>query len=264
MGCRGRSRGGRQVVRRGAASEPRPEREGDEPDDAGGDALLFDEPTRAGGGGGVVRVDAGAARALPREYLLGSRLPGGLHPSPGEGRAPEAGGSRDGFFDLLLELQRRGGRHSTIRFGTSSFTYGFDWAKRVGREPARPARWAPSMGVLTYLRPRHRAGSPIERDDRTYPTLVDDRPRNPSFRRHPEAEQAIFEAMAREGEPAHTWRVDAEPRWDRPFQSFGSPARPRDTWCPRAPARPGVERPSDEVFPRHRRIPLTISSTSCR
>ena len=143
-----------------------------------------------------------------------------------KGARPEAQAARaTEFFDLLLELQRRYGRHSTIRFRyVHDFTYGFDWAKWVGREPGQTGAVGPfDWGFLTYLRRRAiELVSLIERDDRTYPTLVDDRPRNPfSFRRDPEAEQAIFEALAREGElPVETWRVDAEPRWDRPFQQL--------------------------------------------
>lgn len=189
---------------------------------------LFDEPepVQEAVAAGLCAWTQGQREHFPENIFWDLDYPVACILRQVRGGPPEARAARaTRLFDLLLELQRRYGRHSTIRFRyVHDFTYGFDWAKWVGREPAQTGAVGPfDWEFLTYLRRRAiELVSLIERDDRTYPTLVDDRPRNPfSFRRDPEAEQAIFEAMAREGElPVRTWLVDAEPRWDRPFQEL--------------------------------------------
>lgn len=129
------------------------------------------------------------------------------------------------IFALLIELQQRYGRHSVIRFRyVHDFTYGLDWAKWVGREPNQTGDVGPfDWKFLQYLRTRAiELLSLIDRDDSKYPTLRDDKPRNPfGFRRDPPAERAILESMAKANKlPVQTWDMTSTPQWDRPYQEF--------------------------------------------
>ena len=131
----------------------------------------------------------------------------------------------EALFVLLLELQRCYGVHSTIRFRyVHDFTYGLDWAKWVGREPAQDGSVGPfDWCFLRYLERRaEELVALIAADDQKYPTLRDAKPRNPfSFRRDPSAEQAILGALAAAGElPVQAWSRTAVPVWDRPFQDL--------------------------------------------
>jgi len=142
----------------------------------------------------------------------------------------DAGGSPEGPASYLRRecgrvaaLQTLFGRETAIRFRyVHDFVYGFDWAKWVARDPEARVEHGPfSPEFLASM--EHRGHELLELiadgRDRKYPPLPDGRPRNPfGFSREPEAEIRLHRALAREGLlPVETWRLDAQPVWDRPF-----------------------------------------------
>jgi hypothetical protein len=126
----------------------------------------------------------------------------------------------------VTELQHLFGRATSIRFRyVHDFLYGFDWAKWVAREPGTRARVGPfSPTFLAAMRTRgHELLVVIaEGRHRCYPPLPDARPRNAfGFSREPADEITLHRQLAREGLlPVEAWRLDAQPRWDRPFQDL--------------------------------------------
>lgn len=126
----------------------------------------------------------------------------------------------------VAALQELFGHATAIRFRyVHDFVYGFDWAKWVAREPATRAAHGPfSPEFLTTMLARgHELLALIGRGrDRKYPPLPDGRPRNPfGFSREPTAEIALHRHLARaELLPVPAWRLDASPRWDRPYQQL--------------------------------------------
>lgn len=123
----------------------------------------------------------------------------------------------------LVELQHLFGRATAIRFRYAhDFLYGFDWAKWVGRDPATRARVGPfSPAFLEHMHGRgHELLAVIAKGhDRRYPPLPDGRPRNAfGFSRERADELVLHRQLARAGLlPVEAWRIDASPRWDRPF-----------------------------------------------
>lgn len=126
----------------------------------------------------------------------------------------------------VAELQQLFGRGTSIRFRyVHDFLYGFDWAKWVTRDPAARADVGPFSPVFFAV--MHARGHELldviaSGHDRRYPPLVDARPRNAfGFSREPADELALHRHLAREGLlPVEAWRLDASPRWDRPFQAL--------------------------------------------
>ncbi|MCA9646777.1 MAG: ferrochelatase [Myxococcales bacterium] len=124
---------------------------------------------------------------------------------------------------LIVALQDLFGSATEIRFRYGhDFIYGFDWAKWVRKQPDQRASVGPfDLEFLTFLHQRgHELLELIAEDDAKYPTLRTSEPRNPfEFSRDPEAEAALHESLARDGLlPVESWRVDATPVWDKPFQ----------------------------------------------
>lgn len=124
---------------------------------------------------------------------------------------------------LIVELQDLFGSATEIRFRYGhDFIYGFDWAKWVRKEPQARASVGPfDLEFLTFLHQRgHELLDLIAHDDTKYPTLRTSEPRNPfEFSRDPGAEAALHESLARDGLlPVESWRIDAQPVWDKPFQ----------------------------------------------
>lgn len=129
----------------------------------------------------------------------------------------------------LVELQALFGRHSSVRFRyVHDFLYGFDWAKWVQRAPDDHAGTDPYDQV--FLRFMLGRGAEmlalIAADDRTYPRLRDERPRNPfRFDREPEAEDAIHLTLAaRDALPVRAYRLSTEGPargdWSRAYQEI--------------------------------------------
>ena len=132
-------------------------------------------------------------------------------------------------FDRMARLQHLYGRATAINFSyVHDFVYGFDWAKWVAREPALHADVPGpfSLRFLDYMERRgHELLELIANDDRKYPSLQDDRPRNPfSFSREPEAEVRLHGELARQRLiPVETWALDGggydwSTRWQIAFQ----------------------------------------------
>ncbi len=123
---------------------------------------------------------------------------------------------------VIVELMRIYGMRSPIRFQyVHDFTYGFDWAKWVRRSPTDRRDVGPfDLEFLRYSRRRgHELLALIAQDDAEYPSLLDDRPRNVfRFSRDPEDEIRLLRDLAARGLlPVEAYRIDASPRWDRPF-----------------------------------------------
>lgn len=134
-------------------------------------------------------------------------------------------GSPTAFLDLaerVVRLQRLFGCHSVIGFRyLHDFTYGFDWARWTARSPGERATIGPFSG--TFLdRLEHRGGeieARIRAGDARYPRLAPGVFRNPfPFSRSPRDERRLLEDLAANDLiPVHAWRVDARPRFDRPY-----------------------------------------------
>jgi hypothetical protein len=124
--------------------------------------------------------------------------------------------------DNIVLLQEQYGCQSVICFRyVHDFTYGFDWAKCVRRNPTDRMRVGPfDRRFVDYLMKR---GGELEeliaQNDEKYPKLPDGTPRNPfGFSREPDDERRLFvELAARNLLPVRTWEIDATPVWDRPF-----------------------------------------------
>jgi len=132
-------------------------------------------------------------------------------------------------FARMIRLQHLYGQATDINFSyVHDFTYGFDWAKWVAREPSLHADVPGpfSRHFLVYMEQRgHELLELIAADDDKYPSLGDDRPRNPfSFSREPAAEVALHTELARRGLiPVETWALDGggydwSTRWRVAFQ----------------------------------------------
>ncbi|MEB3327678.1 MAG: ferrochelatase [Candidatus Sericytochromatia bacterium] len=124
-----------------------------------------------------------------------------------------------------VALHHRFARGGAIAFRyTHDFTYGFDWARWVARDPAGRAGHGPYS--LAFVQHMARRGEEllalIAANDATYPALPGGGPRNPfAFSREPAAEARLLEALAAAGEvPATAWDPAAAPRWERPFAAL--------------------------------------------
>lgn len=126
------------------------------------------------------------------------------------------------LLERMCGLQVLYGESTPIRFRyVHDFTYGYDWAKWVRREPTRDGSVGPfDLEFLIYMEARgHELLELIAADDRKYPSLKGPEHRNPFvFSREPAAETRLFPELAQRGLlPVETWRLDARPRCDRPF-----------------------------------------------
>jgi hypothetical protein len=125
----------------------------------------------------------------------------------------------------IAALQHLYGRETAIGFTyVHDFVYGYDWAKWIRRDPPpRRAHGPLSATFLEYMERRgHELLALIAENDRKYPTLPDERPRNPfPFSREPADELRLHRALARRGEiPVEAWRVDAAPEWNRSYAAI--------------------------------------------
>lgn len=125
-------------------------------------------------------------------------------------------------FDVVVKLHARFGCQTSIRFRyVHDFTYGFDWAKWVRRDPAARAAVGPfDPAFLEAMLVRgEELRALIAADDPKYPRLPDARPRNPfGFSRDPDDERRLHRALAAEGLlPIAAWTLDPTPIWDRPY-----------------------------------------------
>ncbi|MEM6732785.1 MAG: ferrochelatase [Myxococcota bacterium] len=122
----------------------------------------------------------------------------------------------------LVRLMRGFGMNSEIRFRyVHDFTYGFDWAKWVARDPETRSGTRPfDERFLEYLEARQRELlGLIDADDATYGQLRGDGARNPfGFSREPEDERRLHELLAERGQvPVETWQRKGPERWGEHF-----------------------------------------------
>jgi hypothetical protein len=138
-------------------------------------------------------------------------------------------------FERMAALQHLYGRRTLINFSyVHDFTYGFDWAKWLAREPSLhgdPAepfslRLGPfSLTFLRYMDQRgHELLALIADNDDKYPQLDGDEARNPfPFSREAEAEIRLHRELARRDLiPVPAWSSDPRvcdwtTRWRIPF-----------------------------------------------
>lgn len=137
-------------------------------------------------------------------------------------RTPGGAAGIEALAREIVLLQKQYGRNSVICFRyVHDFSYGFDWAKWVASAPEARAHIGPfDPEFIHYLRRRgEELVTLIAEDDKKYPKLPDGRPRNPfGFSREPDDERRLTLELASQGLiPVSTWRVDARPRWDRPY-----------------------------------------------
>ena len=126
----------------------------------------------------------------------------------------------------IAAVQDLFGRHTVIGFAyVHDFTYGYDWAKWIGRDP--DARHGVRPFDPAFVAAMHERGDELretigEGGDDKYPPLVGAGPRNPfGFSREPEDELRLHRHLAEQGAvPVETWRQDAEPDPDRPYAAL--------------------------------------------
>lgn len=119
----------------------------------------------------------------------------------------------------VASIQAQYGRHSAICFRyVHDFTYGYDWAKWIGRDPSTRARFGPfDAHFISYLQRRgEELVALIMADDEKYPKLPSGKPRNPfGFAREPEHEARLFAQLAEHDElPLKTWSPTNDLVWD--------------------------------------------------
>lgn len=122
----------------------------------------------------------------------------------------------------LVRLMAGFGVHSQIRFRyVHDFTYGFDWAKWVAREPNLRSGIGPfDEAFLDYLEVRQaELLTLIAQNDATYGRLEGAEPRNPfAFSREPDDERRLHEALAQnDNVPVETWEIRGRVRWGARF-----------------------------------------------
>ena len=136
----------------------------------------------------------------------------------------DAGGPREmeAFTRRVVALCHGFGARSALRFRYAhDFFFGYDWARWVQREPERRSAIRPfDATFLHYLEGRREELlALVARDDAKYSRLQGAEFRNPfGFSREPDEELRLHQVLAREDLiPVKSWRMDGEPRWDRPF-----------------------------------------------
>lgn len=125
----------------------------------------------------------------------------------------------------IAALQHLFGHRTPIHFRyVHDFMFGYDWAKWVAREPEQRAQIGPfDERFLRYMwRRGHELLLLIANDDKKYPKLSGNKPRNPfGFSREPSDERRLFETLAKADEiPVRAWEPRPQATWNRPFQQL--------------------------------------------
>jgi hypothetical protein len=123
---------------------------------------------------------------------------------------------------LVVDLVRAFGRESSVQFRyVHDFSYGFDWARWVTREPPERSAVGPLDPMfLAHMRRRaFEIAGLIAHGDTKYPALERGVARNPfGFSREPADEARLLRDLAeRDLIPVQAWRMDARPDWNRPY-----------------------------------------------
>ncbi len=122
----------------------------------------------------------------------------------------------------LVEVELLFGAETPIQFRyVHDFSYGFDWARWVSREPEVRASVGPFDTALlsSVLERGAQLLALIAVNDPEYPRLPVGQARNPfSFVRDPEEELRLMRSLAADDLiPVRAWDAEERPRWDRPF-----------------------------------------------
>ncbi|MFK7828059.1 MAG: hypothetical protein AB8G05_28175 [Oligoflexales bacterium] len=132
------------------------------------------------------------------------------------------------YCKSIVELQMGYGIHSQVRFQyMHDFTYGFDWARWVVKDPQNRRTIKPLDEIfITYLKQRlTELIKLIASNDSKYPQLNTNAPRNPyPFARTFEAEKKLHNALAaRDLIPVEAWKSTPKIDWCKDY------SRMRDT-----------------------------------
>ncbi len=131
----------------------------------------------------------------------------------------------DNFGDKIVYLMETFGRESEINFRyVHDFTYGYDWAKWVSKNPRERSHLEPfCLDFLDYLLTRgQEILYKISIDDAHYHRLQNNNYRNPfRFSREPEDERRLLTYLAdNQLIPVATWNWNAQPTWKKPFHKI--------------------------------------------
>ncbi|NRA45349.1 MAG: hypothetical protein HRU09_10390 [Oligoflexales bacterium] len=126
------------------------------------------------------------------------------------------------YCQTIVDLQKGYGIHSKIRFQyMHDFTFGFDWARWVAKDPENRKTIKPlDIAFLAYLKQRQtELIELIAHNDEKYPKLDTDAPRNPyKFARTPEAEKKLHMQLATKGlVPLEAWKAEPVAQWDEDY-----------------------------------------------
>lgn len=126
----------------------------------------------------------------------------------------------------LVRVQHVFGRHTPVAFRyVHDFSYGFDWAKWVAKDPAARGTAPPfaTVFVEAMIARGHELHALIaEGSDAKYPPLPGGEARNPfGFSREPPAEARLMRHLAEHDLlPVRAWDDAHVPRWDRPYAAL--------------------------------------------
>jgi hypothetical protein len=147
--------------------------------------------------------------------------------SAGEGPDPERGAAAiTEHAARLVRVQHVFGRHTPVAFRyVHDFSYGFDWAKWVAKDPAARAGTPPFSATFVdaMIARGHELHALIaDGRDATYPPLAGGEARNPfGFSREPPAEARLMRHLAEHDLlPVRGWDDAHVPRWDRPYAAL--------------------------------------------
>jgi hypothetical protein len=189
---------------------------------------------------GLAEIASAAATSFPHNLFWDFDLLAAELARQTSDTDPDTGSARiRAHAGQIARLHHLYGHETSIRFRyVHDFAYGYDWVKWIRRDP--PPRQHIGPYDLVFLNYMARRGAEllalIAADDATYPTLRDERPRNPfPFSREPDAELALHRALAASGEiPVEAWRADARPQWRRDYAELRI-ARARELGLASAP-----------------------------
>ncbi|MBL4686324.1 MAG: ferrochelatase [Nannocystaceae bacterium] len=123
----------------------------------------------------------------------------------------------------VVAVQHLFGRNTAIGFAyVHDFTYGYDWAKWVGRDRAvraAVAPFSPEFVAVMHSRGDEQLAVIAAGNDTKYPPLTEPGPRNPfGFSRAPVDELRLHRYLAQSGSiPVRTWESRAQPQSGRNY-----------------------------------------------
>ena len=131
----------------------------------------------------------------------------------------------ENYCHSIVELQEGYGIHSKVRFQyMHDFTFGFDWARWVAKNPQDRSTVKPLDEIfLSYLKQRlSELIDLIAGNDEKYPQLKTDAPRNPyAFARTPEAEEKLHVTLAARGLiPVEAWNTIPKIEWNKDYSGI--------------------------------------------